>query len=153
MIGSTDTHNSASPVVESDYFGKLGRADGTPDARLANRSDRPAVHAPWQSQCGLLERRRTCRHLGPREHPRRALRCAAPTRDLRDLGAEDRACASFAGFEFTPDDLRREISAERGYAKGVPMGGELRARAAREPRFLVAPNRIRSRRRSSAHSS
>jgi hypothetical protein len=45
----------------------------------------------------------------------------------------------FGGWEFTADDAENRLPAQLGYAKGVPMGGELRDAPYRKaPRFLVA---------------
>ena len=44
----------------------------------------------------------------------------------------------FGGFDFTPKDLERSDFAENGYAKGVPMGGDLKsAPAGKAPAFLI----------------
>jgi hypothetical protein len=34
---------------------------------------------------------------------------------------------TFAGYDFTPEDVKRADFARYGYAKGVPMGGDLKA--------------------------
>jgi len=45
----------------------------------------------------------------------------------------------FGGWEFTAEDAQGRQPAGAGYAKGVPMGGDLRsAPAGRSPTFLVA---------------
>ena len=45
----------------------------------------------------------------------------------------------FGGFDFTADDAQSRLPAGIGYAKGVPMGGDLRkAEAGKSPTFLVA---------------
>jgi hypothetical protein len=45
----------------------------------------------------------------------------------------------FGGWEFTPEDAASRLPASVGYAKGVPMGGDLQAApAGKAPTFLVA---------------
>ncbi len=45
----------------------------------------------------------------------------------------------FGGFDFDANDAQTRSPAETGYAKGVPMGGDLRgARQGKAPAFLVA---------------
>ena len=45
----------------------------------------------------------------------------------------------FGGWDFTADDAQSRLPAAAGYAKGVPMGGDLRsAPAGKAPTFLVA---------------
>jgi hypothetical protein len=44
----------------------------------------------------------------------------------------------FGGWDFTPDDLDSRQPAFRGYQKGVPMGGDLRAvKGKQAPTFMV----------------
>ena len=45
----------------------------------------------------------------------------------------------FGGWDFVPADAQTRMPADAGYAKGVPMGGDLRtAPAGKSPSFLVA---------------
>ena len=45
----------------------------------------------------------------------------------------------FGGYDYTADDAKTRYLAEAGYAKGVPMGGDLtRQPAGKAPTFLVA---------------
>jgi hypothetical protein len=45
----------------------------------------------------------------------------------------------FGGWDFAPGDAHNRLPAEVGYAKGVPMGGDLRAApGGKSPSFLVA---------------
>jgi Protein of unknown function (DUF3604) len=45
----------------------------------------------------------------------------------------------FGGWDFTAEDAESRMPANAGYAKGVPMGGDLRAApAGKTPTFLVA---------------
>ncbi len=137
MIGSTDTHNSASPVVESDYFGKLGRADGTPRSRL-EREGRgvPGALAPlnvsaYWGAAGLAG-------IWARENTRAALFDALRRRETFATSGPRIRVRFFAGFDLTPEDLRGDPD-RLGRAKGVPMGGELQApAAASSPQFRLA---------------
>ena len=136
MIGSTDTHNSASPVVESDYFGKLGRADGTPVARLGRsepgaRARRcPSNATTYWSAAGLAG-------IWARENTRAELFDALRRRETFATSGPRIAVRLFAGFDFSPADAAGDLG-RVGYAKGVPMGGELTAKAgAGSPVFLV----------------
>ncbi len=139
LVGSTDTHNSASPVVESDYFGKLGLADGTPAARLGRESRRggPAVPfetATYWSAAGLAG-------IWARENTRAELFDALRRRETFATSGPRIAVRLFAGFDFSPADVAGDLG-RVGYAKGVPMGGELTARAgAGSPVFLVRAQR------------
>lgn len=137
VVGSTDGHNAASPVVESAYFGKLGRVDGTPERRLERRRPGGAgasiplntstfwsaaglagIWAPENSRAALfdaLRRRETFATSGPRIR-------------IRLLGGHGLAPGDALGDLRRPDDSR-----------GVPMGGSLAASpGAGAPLLLVA---------------
>jgi hypothetical protein len=43
----------------------------------------------------------------------------------------------FGGWDFAPADANNRMPAAVGYAKGVPMGGDLKPGAGKEPTFLV----------------
>lgn len=135
MVGSTDTHNSASPVVESDYFGKLGRADGTPVARIGDPKARTGPAVPlnvttYWSAAGLAG-------IWARENTRAELFDALRRRETFATSGPRIAVRLFAGFDFSPADVEGDFG-RVGYAKGVPMGGELTAKAgAGSPVFLV----------------
>ena len=137
MIGSTDSHNSASPVVESDYFGKLGRADGTPQSRL-EREGRgvPGAVAPlnvsaYWGAAGLAG-------IWAPANTRATLFDALRRRETFATSGPRIRVRFFAGFDLTPGDLHGDLD-RLGREKGVPMGGELRARAtAGSPQFLLA---------------
>ncbi|MEZ4330450.1 MAG: DUF3604 domain-containing protein [Myxococcota bacterium] len=116
-VGSTDTHNAASPVVESTYFGKLGLADGTPETRLARfrAPGRPAptlgVSAYW-SAAGLAG-------VWASENTRAALFDAIRRRET---------------FATSGPRMRVRLSARLERAEAapivVPMGGRIEAPAA-----------------------
>ena len=43
----------------------------------------------------------------------------------------------FGGWDFRPDVLKQKDWVKTGYAKGVPMGGDLPKKAGKEPAFIV----------------
>lgn len=135
LIGSTDTHNAASPVVESSYFGKLGRADGTPATRLERRAGRGDdialnVSAYWGA-AGLAG-------IWARENTRAALFDALRRRETFATSGPRIRVRFVAGFEQKARASRAD--SDRGEpANGVPMGGELAVTtAASSPRFWLS---------------
>ena len=58
----------------------------------------------------------------------------------------------FGGWDFTEADTRTRLPANAGYAKGVPMGGDLRdAPSGKSPSFLVAAMKDPYQRQSRSH--
>lgn len=134
FIGSTDTHNGTPGLVDEIAFpGHRGTDDDTPAKRLGRGSltlggisfspgGLAGVWAEENSRSSLFEalrRRETFATSGPRIVVR-----------------------FFAGWEL-PDGLCEAPDlVEQGYARGVPMGGELPPRpAGAAPRFVVAAMR------------
>ncbi len=133
MIGSTDAHTTLAAVEEDDFFGKAtpyepnpGRAEhvfakGKAGAVMGwemTASGYAAVWATENTRASLwdaMQRRETYATTGPRMEVR-----------------------FFGGFEFAKTDASTPLSARVGYAKGVPMGGDLRkAASGKAPAFLV----------------
>lgn len=133
FVGSTDSHTSLPAVEEENFFGKhagsepspermrhpfsateIGRIDGYQQAA----SGLAAVWATENTREGIydaMERKETYATTGPRMMVR-----------------------FFGGWEFTEDDLSGRNPVFNGYAKGVPMGGDLTARGdAQAPTFMV----------------
>ena len=137
MIGSTDSHTSLATADEDNFFGKHCGAEPSP-----TRATHPFVavarrqredHGVGDDRLGL------CRGLGDRQHARGDLRRAEAQGGLRhDRPAHDRALLRRLRLP-SRATRRRRNPAEVGYAKGVPMGGDLTAAPpGKAPTFLVA---------------
>lgn len=140
MIGSTDGHNASSPFEERNYTGKIGSLDGTAQSRLTgsvppgslNRStDRlPKVALYWSAAglAGIWADANTRADLFDALRRREAFSTSGPRIRVR----------FFAGWDFEAADAESEI-ARIGYARGVPMGGDLSVSPSSEaPTFLLA---------------
>lgn len=124
FIGSTDTH-SATPgaAEEDDYLGHLGRRDAGYRNVQDHFSDNPGglavVWAEENSRDALFEAMR-----------RRETYATSGTRPVLRF---------FGGFELEADACQGDDFVAHGYAKGVPMGGDLAPTSGvGNPRFLVA---------------
>lgn len=124
MIGSTDGHNASSPTQESNYTGKIGRMDATPEQRLdlqtpANPAREPFVSTgTYWSAAGLAA-------IWAHENSRSALFAALRRRESYATSGPRLRVRLFAGWQFSEADAVGDIGPV-GYAKGVPMGGSLR---------------------------
>jgi len=136
MIGSSDAHTGLAAMEEENFFGKTTPAEPGPERLTAPFMNNPksglkimdwevgaaGYAAVWatentrESIWDAMERRETYATTGPRMIVR-----------------------FFGGWDFVPADAYDRTPATIGYAKGVPMGGDLRrAPAGKVPTFLVA---------------
>jgi hypothetical protein len=144
FIGSSDTHNAApGSVEERNYFSKVGRSDGTPELRAsvppggakdwpANTPDANHAASPYQAwgASGLAG-------VWAEENSREAIFQALRRKETFATSGPRIRVRFFAGYDF-PDDLaKRSDLVHTAYAKGVPMGGDLKPSARRPPKFLV----------------
>ncbi len=136
LVGSSDAHTGLSALEEENFFGKVVPAEPSPE-RLTNAfmqskatglsvmdwevgaSGYAAVWATENTRAALwdaMERKETYGTTGPRMIVR-----------------------FFGGWDFVPADAHNRMPADIGYAKGVPMGGDLKkAPLGKSPTFLVA---------------
>jgi hypothetical protein len=130
IIASTDTHNGTpGKVDEADFQGHLGMSDRTPASQLGGTTlaVRPVVAGPG----GLAG-------VWAEENARDAIFDALRRRETFGTSGPRITVRMFAGWDL-PDDLcgRADLAAV-GYAGGVPMGGELRARAGGALKIVAA---------------
>ena len=129
-----DAHTGLAAVEEENFFGKLSSVEPRPDRWndvVMKFGDR--VIKGWEQDRARLRRR-----VGDREHARGDLGRHEAQGDLCDQRPR-MTVRFFGGWDFEPTMRRSRLPAEAGYAKGVPMGGDLHAApAGKAPTFLVA---------------
>jgi hypothetical protein len=138
LIGASDGHNASSPVEEDNFTGKIGKLDGTPEARILappsgatdlDLGDRSSG-SPF-SAAGLAG-------VWAESNTREALFDALRAREVFATSGPRIVVRLFGGWDLSSADLESGI-AQAGYGRGVAMGGELATdpgeRAA--PTFLV----------------
>ena len=135
MIGSTDTHTSLSTTREDNFFGKLPslepKADRINDAFVRNADGTPACLS-WQTPASGL-----CA-VWARENTRESLFDGMARKEVYATTGSRITVRVFAGWGFTADEVKRQDFARQGYARGVPMGGDLRkAPRGKAPTFMI----------------
>lgn len=138
LIGSTDAHTSVASAEEPNFWGKVG-TDSTPENKRRYQEGDSDVYSDginsfngWNmSASGLAA-------VWATDNSREAIVAALKRRETYATTGPRIAVRLFAGWDFTEADLAQTDIAEVGYAKGVPMGGELKtAPNGKAPRFLV----------------
>lgn len=133
LIGSTDSHSGLSTADENNFGGKMA-TDSTPETKL-EAVIAGAVRGWTMSASGLAA-------VWARENSRAAIIDAMRRRETYATTGPRMRVRFFGGWGYADADLEAPDPAVSGYAKGVPMGGELAApEAGQSPSFLVMAHR------------
>ena len=138
MIGSTDSHTSLATSDENNFFGKVVALEPTAEEVRFNEvmfgrnlPKNYQIVARQSSASGLAG-------VWARENTREAIWDALARKEVYATSGTRLLVRVFGGFDFSPADLQRSDFAGNGYAKGVPMGGDLKAApSGRVPGFLI----------------
>jgi len=136
LIGSSDAHTGLTAMEEENFFGKTTPQEPSP-ARLpatfvANAKSGVKI-MDWEvGAAGYAA-------VWATENTRDAIFDAMKRRETYATTGPRMAVRFFGGWDFDAKDAHSRSPAEIGYAKGVPMGGDLsKAPNGKPPTFLVA---------------
>jgi len=134
MIGATDSHTSLATAEEDNFFGKHSGYEPNP-GRMSHpfMENETGKIMGWQMVASGLAA------VWATENTREAIFDAMQRKEVYGTTGPRIGVRLFGGWEFTEQDLNSRIIANVGYQKGVPMGGDLRAKpdGASAPNFLV----------------
>jgi hypothetical protein len=133
MIGSTDSHTSLATAQEDNFFGKHTGAEPSPE-RMSHpfMSNENGTIMGWQQVASGLAA------VWATENTREALFDAMERRETYATTGSRMMVRFFGGWSYEEGDLQSRQPAFAGYAKGVPMGGDLTAGPKGEaPSFMV----------------
>ena len=133
MIGSTDSHTSLSTAEEDNFFGKHSGLEPSPERMMHPfmATDQGAIMG-WQMVASGLAA------VWATDNTRAALFDAMARKEVYATTGSRILVRLFGGWEFTANDLNNREPAFVGYAKGVPMGGDLPpSSTGKAPTFMV----------------
>ena len=134
MIGSTDAHTGLATAEEDNFFGKTSSSEPGPD-----RATHPFVKTEKATIMGWEMTASGYAAVWATENTREAIFDAMQRRETYATTGPRMVVRFFGGWDFEADDARNRHAGVVGYAKGVPMGGDLTpAPAGKAPTFLVA---------------
>jgi len=130
LIGSTDSHTSLATADDNNFWGKFLDSEPGPE-RITNKMGGTLWYNWKLAASGYAA-------VWARENTREALFDALERKEVYATTGPRIALRFFGGWDFAPADAAATDIAGIGYARGVPMGGQLPAGAkGGAPRFLV----------------
>ena len=122
MIGSTDSHTALATADQSNFWGKMpGNGPGRNRVATGWNYNAAGYAAVWAA-----------------ENTREALFAAMRRREVYASTGPRMTVRFFGGWDYAGHDASRPDLARIGYAKGVPMGGDLTAAPkGKAPTFLI----------------
>jgi hypothetical protein len=134
MIGSTDSHTGLATADEDNFFGKHSGTE--PNAK---RAEHPVGCFGDKCILGWSQAASGYAAVWATDNTREALFDAMERKETYATTGPRMIVRFFGGWDFVAADAQSRLPAAAGYAKGVPMGGDLSTAAAgKSPTFLVA---------------
>lgn len=132
FIGDTDTHNAAGSNEEFNYTGKFA-FENDASHRLKGMEGQPAgqVRQVQEFSSGGLA------GVWAEANTRESIFDAMQRRETFGTSGTMIKVRFFGGWDFTDADLKGAGAVRAGYARGVPMGSDLKAPSGKAPSFLV----------------
>jgi len=131
--GATDSHTSLATAEEDNFFGKSTSVEPS-----ATRIEHPFI----ESKLGKIEGYKLVASgytgVWANENTRASLFDAIERRETYGTTGPRMRVRFFGGWDFSDNDLRSRAPAFKGYEKGVPMGGDLKATEGKKaPTFMI----------------
>ncbi len=135
MVGSTDNHTALPTTREENNFSKASFVEPS-----ADRAKHPLVKGVTP-ELSIMEANVGAAGLAAvwaRENTREAIWDAMKRKEVYATTGTRLTVRVFGGWDFNADDVHRPDFAKRGYARGVPMGGDLtNGQTDKTPSFMV----------------
>jgi hypothetical protein len=136
MVGSSDAHTGLAAMEEDNFFGKTAPQEPSPERMTATFFSNPRSGVKvmdWEVGASGYAA------VWATENTREAIWDAMQRRETYATTGPRITVRFFGGWDFEAKDAHDRMPARVGYAKGVPMGGDLKkAPAGKAPVFLAA---------------
>jgi hypothetical protein len=134
MIGATDSHTGLATAGEDNFFGKHSGTEPGP-----KRIEHPMAKVGDMEYPGWSMVASGLAGVWAKENTRAAIFDAMMRKETYATTGPRMMVRFFGGWEFEANDAGNRLPANVGYAKGVPMGGDLLGDPqGRAPSFLIA---------------
>ncbi|MDV6249794.1 DUF3604 domain-containing protein [Vibrio sp. EA2] len=135
LVGSTDDHTGISSAEENNFFGKFPTSEPGPERSTGNAFDFDGrTVKDWKLGASGLTA------VWAEENTRASIWDAMKRKEVYATTGTRMFVRFFGGWDFKPEDTLSRNPGTIGYAKGVPMGGDLTTpdNGSKAPSFLVA---------------
>lgn len=120
LVGATDSHTGLSTAEEENFFGKSTSVEPS-----KTRSSHPFVKTKLGAIEGYELAASGYQGVWAKENTREAIWDAMKRKETYATTGPRITVRFFGGWDYNENDLRSRVPAFPGYAKGVPMGGDL----------------------------
>jgi hypothetical protein len=127
---ASDSHNTAVPYRQDNFFGGHSFADGTIEARMSGTLVGGMFDARVEGTSGLTG-------VWAEENTRASLFEGMKRKETFAVSGPHIKVRLFGGWDFTVATLSDKDWVKTGYATGVPMGGDLPPARGKAPTFMV----------------
>jgi hypothetical protein len=129
MMGGSDSHVTAVPYRQENFFGVHGSVDDTREKRL-DGTKVLGLNSLWVTPAGLSA-------VWAEENSREAIFAGMQKAETYATSGTRIVLRMFGSWELPQDLLKKTDWIARAYELGVPMGGELPARTGEAPVFAI----------------
>jgi hypothetical protein len=129
VVGGSDSHNTGVPYRQKNFFGGHVKADGGLKERMAGHVF-AGMDVRIENPAGLSA-------IWAEENTRASLFEAMQRKETYVTSGVKIKLRFFGGWDYDTATLRSKDWVKTGYAKGVPMGGDLPAAPKKAPTFVV----------------
>ena len=134
FVSGTDTHTGLTTAEEDNFFGKHTGVEPSP-----HRWEHAVIQTPEVNVMGWQMSASGYTGVWATDNTRAAIWDALKRKEAYSTTGPRIVVRFFGGWDFEASDAQSRMPADAGYAKGVPMGGDLRdAPEGKAPAFLVA---------------
>jgi uncharacterized protein DUF3604 len=127
---ASDSHNTAVPYRQDNFFGGHTFTDGTIEGRMSGAVVGGMFDARTEGTSGLTG-------VWAEENTRASLFEAMNRKETFAVSGPHIQVRLFGGWEYAADAVKQKDWVKAGYAKGVPMGGDLPPAKGKAPTFMV----------------